>query len=403
MKTYCKKVNILDKEYIEECVYEFFKGDSVRDCKWRRSDFQRLLSNLNQVPIKDIKYAVFMGDHSTLRTYTNKVADYLYKKIYDLIYNDKPLNLPQFNHFPLYDNMSGKLRRCCKMQPINQVAEFVALCSLQELFHAKIEPYQCASVRGRGQVYGKKAIEKWIRTDKKATHYAKTDVVKCFKTLAVSVVIRLLNRDIRKNKFLIKYVSALLEYYENGMLEIGTVLSASLCNYVMSYVYRYAQSLTYTRRQKKIRIIRHEAFFMDDFLFIGNNAKQLDNAVKKVELYMQENFNLSLHKWTIKNVKEKPIDMMGFIVSYDKTIIRYRIYKRAKRQFLRAFNWLKHNAYLCVHKAYRINSYFGYFKHSNSINIRDKLHINFLVKQAKKTISHYMKGEYYVTKSLLYN
>ena len=251
-------------------------------------------------------------------------------------------------------------------------------------------------------MYGKKAIEKWIRRDKKATKYVKTDVVKCFKTLAVTVVIGLLKRDIRKNPFLIKYVSALLEYYENGMLEIGTVLSASLCNYVLSYVYRYALSLTYKRRNKSIKIVRHTVFFMDDFLFIGNNERQLDYAVKQIATYMEDNLHITLHDWTIEDAKTTPIDMMGFVVAYEHTTVRYRIFKRARRQFIRAYNWLKHNAYLCIQKAYRINSYYGYFKHSNSVNIRDKLHITFLVKQAKKTISHYMKGEYYVTNSLLY-
>ena len=132
MKTYCKKVDILDKEYIRNCVYDFFKGDSVRETKWRRSDFQRLLFTINDIPIKEIKYAVLVGDKATLREYTNKVADYLRLKIFNLIYKDEPLNLPKFDHFPLYDNLSGKERRCCKMQPINQVAEFVALVSLQE-------------------------------------------------------------------------------------------------------------------------------------------------------------------------------------------------------------------------------------------------------------------------------
>lgn len=414
MKTYCKKVDILDKEFIRDCVFEFFKGDKVRETKWRRTDFQRLLSNLNQVPVKDIKYAVLVGDRATLREYTNKVADHLHHKIFNLIYKDEPLNLPKFDHFSLHDNLSGKDRRCCKMQPINQVAEYVALCSLQELFHAKIEPYQCASVRGRGQVYGKKAIEKWIRRDKKATKYAKTDVVKCFKTLAVKVVIRLLNKDIRKNPFLIKYVSALLEYYENGMLEIGTVLSASLCNYVLSYVYRYAQSLTYKRRNKNIKIIRHEVFFMDDFLFIGNNERQLDYAVREVSKYMEENLHITLHDWTIEDVRTTPIDMMGFVIAYETTTVRYRIFKRAKRQFIRARNWLnrriKENKklnrtdnYLCLRIARKIISYYGYFKHSNSVNIRHKLRIDYIVNQAKKTIGYYMKGDYNVTKSLLYN
>ena len=36
------------------------------------------------------------------------------------------------------------------------------------MFLNKIGTYQCASIKGRGQIYGKKAIEKWIRKNPKS-------------------------------------------------------------------------------------------------------------------------------------------------------------------------------------------------------------------------------------------
>ena len=61
------------------------------------------------------------------------------------------------------DGNSGKVRdigvECIKQQ----IYDYVATNGLRELFERKIGTYQCASIPGRGQVYGKTAIENWIR------------------------------------------------------------------------------------------------------------------------------------------------------------------------------------------------------------------------------------------------
>ena len=393
MKTYCKKINILDYSFVSKCVYEFLKGDSVRDNKWTRSDFQHLMAEASKVSYSQVKSDVAIRDLETLRMYSDNVANIVYEKIVNLIVFDKPLKLPKIEHFTLHDGLSGKTRDCCKMEPIHQISEYVGLQALQELFNAKIEPYQCASVRGRGQVYGKKAIEKWVRRDKESTKYVQADIIGCFKHISVELVGKMLERDIGKNKNLIKYIKALLSSYKDNKLEIGTVLSASLCNYVLSYIYRYALTITYKRRDKSIRAIKHILFYMDDLFFCGNNKKELKKAIKEVEVYMLKNLDLELHEWTVKDVNEEPIDMMGYIIGFKRTTIRYRIFKRARRQFIRAINWLKHNAYLSLLRARKIIAYFGYFKYSDSDYVSEKLRIKYIVNSAKKSVSFYSKKE----------
>ena len=61
------------------------------------------------------------------------------------------------------DGNSGKVRdigvECIKQQ----IYDYVATNGLKELFVRKVGTYQCASIPGRGQIYGKEAIENWIR------------------------------------------------------------------------------------------------------------------------------------------------------------------------------------------------------------------------------------------------
>lgn len=400
MKTYCKRKYLIDKEFIQDVVYDFLKGDSKRPPKWKRKDYQRFISQINSVPLKDVRLAIRTKNIETLKSYSNKIANYCYSKINDFLVYDKKLNLPKFDHFTHYDSLSNKERNCVLMQPINQIMEFIALKSLQELFDKKIMPYQMASVRGRGQVKGKEAIEKWIRRDKKSKYYVKLDIVKCFPNLKTDLVMKFLERDIGKNKDLLKFIKELLSYYENGSLEIGTVLSASLCNYVLSYIYRYASNLTYQRRNKNYKCIRHQLFYMDDLFFIGQNKNKLDLAIKDIQSELDSNYNLSIHDYVIYPTT-KPIDMMGYVISYDCTTIRWKIFKRIKRLIYKSYKCLEENTFLALHLARKLTCYWGYIMYTNSHKLMKQLNVKFIFNNAIKTISHYARKELYVRDLLL--
>lgn len=392
MKTRCKNVK-LDYEFISYWTYDFLHGDYKRNrrAKWLRRDFQRLIADTNNVSYKEVKDLVKYRNTVVLREYSDKIALQVFNNINSFLLGGD-LEIPKIDHFMRYDTLSGKNRRCCLMQPIHQIMEYIGLRALNDVLETKIEYYQCASVIKKGQVFGKQAIERWVRREK-LEYYVQCDVVKCFQSISCQKVINQLKRDIGKNKDLVKYIEALLSVYDNGMLEIGTILSASLCNYILSYAYRYSHSISYKRRNKTYPSIIHTLTFMDDFLFVGNNKKELSKAVKLTEQYLQETLNVGFHDWEVHNIHDRPIDMMGYVISYDNTVIRGRIYKRAKRQYLRANNWLKHNDYLNRQRAYKVSSYYGYFKHTNSRNICNQLEVYPIVSKAKKTIAHMSKEE----------
>lgn len=136
-----------------------------------------------------------------------------------------------------------------------------------------------AVILGRGQVYGKKVLEKWIRKDPHGTkYYDKMDVRHCFQSISLRTVQKLLDRDIHKNPTLIWFVIALIATYEEG-LSIGSFLSQWLCNYVMSYSYHYAsEKLCKVRRGKPQRLISHILMFMDDVYITSSSKRDLKLA-----------------------------------------------------------------------------------------------------------------------------
>lgn len=386
MKTYCKGVDVTDFDFVRGHVYNYLKGIKGRPAKWRRSDYQKFLAELCNVSRSSVRKAVITKDFELLDYYVDTVTNEIIRQIK----NDR-LELKPIFYFERQDPLNGKVRKICHESPLQQVMDYVAVQALMPLFNAKISRYQCASIPDRGQVYAKENIERWVRRDKECVYYKKIDVVKCYQSIKREKVISLLKRDIGKNPQLLRFIELLLLTYQNGALEIGTYISAWLCNYTLSYAFRCADEQCYYRRGKRIKSIKHTLIYMDDMWFSGPNKKQLDKAVDKVIEYLKEYYDLDVHDQKIYSVKDKPIDMVGYVIAYKYTKIRKKIFLRARRQYIRAINWLKHHKYLNLKRAYSCISYYGHFVHSDSENIMKRLNINYIVNMAKQTVSHYAK------------
>lgn len=386
MKSYCKGVNITDYDFVKKHVYNYLKGTDGRPAKWRRGDYQKFLAEICKEKKSEVKAAVILKDIEKLDHYVDVVTREIIRQI-----NNDRLDLRPIFYFERQDPLNGKIRKICHESPLQQVMDFVAVQALMPLFNAKISKYQCASIPKRGQVYAKKAIERWIRRDKDSIYYKKIDVVKCYQSIKRETVMDLLKRDIHKNPKLLRFVELLLMTYRNGALEIGTYISAWLCNYALSYAYRCADEQCFYRRDKRIKSIKHILFYMDDMLFIGSNRKELKMAVNKIIKYLKVSYNLDVHDTEISEVKKKPIDMVGYVIAYKYTKIRKKIFLRARRQLIRATNWLKHHKFLNLKRSYSVISYYGNFIHSDSEMIRRKLKIYHIIAMAKQTVSHYAR------------
>lgn len=386
MKTYCKGVDITDFDFVRKHVYNYLKGINGRPAKWRRSDYQKFIADLCSRTRSKVKTSVIFKDYEELDYYVDTVTHEIIRQIE----NDR-LELRPIFYFNRQDPVNGKIRKICHESPLQQVMDYVAVQALMPLFDAKINIYQCASIPGRGQVYAKKKIERWVRRDKDSVYYEKIDVIHCYESIKREKVMSLLKRDIHKNPRLLRFVELLLKTYRNGALEIGTYISAWLCNYVMSYAYRYANELCFYRRGKRIKSIKHMLVYMDDMLFIGSNKKELKMAVNKVIAYLKATLDLMVHDGEVRKIRDNPIDMVGYVVAYKYTKIRKKIFLRARRHFIRANNWLKRHTYLNLKRSFSVISYYGHFKHSDSEMIRKKLGIDHIANMAKQTISHYAK------------
>ena len=75
----------------------------------------------------------------------------------DLIFHD--LTFVPIRYMNKKDRSSGKLRRIGIQDVYQQICDYIAVYSLDEIFQ-RFGEYQCASIKGRGQSYGVKSIKR---------------------------------------------------------------------------------------------------------------------------------------------------------------------------------------------------------------------------------------------------
>ena len=388
MKRYCKNADLHDREFLYKIIFNFFAGDSKRPAKYNIPKYKRLMAKSTGLKLIEVEAAFRLKDKDMLDLIINKLINTFIEDIDALLNDGKRIHFEAIHHRNKHDQLSNKDRWLCIVSVKQQMYEYIAKGYLEPLFKAKVLPNQFASILDKGQVKGKELLEKWVRKKKYKLH-GKLDIVHCFQSLKVDVIYSLLEKDIKNTNLLI-FINCLLSYYD-GHLEIGTILSAPLCNYAMSYVYRYADSLAYERRGKTYKCLPAQLYYMDDLHFLGNNKKQMKIGINKVAEYLKQYYELDIHEFTILEIKGHPIDALGYMVYFDHTEIRERIYKKIKHYYIKAFNILKRHKYMPVWLAYRICSYYGYIVNSDSEKISKNLHVNYVFSRATMTISKHDK------------
>jgi len=348
MKTYCKRVDPSDVETIAGFVYEALHP------KLKRKDYSEFTAKYCELTGKQIRERAKAG----FGLYPElKEAVYLIAKDISIRIRQRDLQLGPIRYETRTDGLSKKTRVIGIETVMQQVMEHVAVWCMKELWDAKYAYHQYASIKGKGQLRGAKAIQKWTK-EGKVKYFVKLDVRKCFHSLSRKTAMKWLRRDIRKNKLLLWFVDALLKMHGEGLV-IGSLLSQFLCNYFMSYGYRFVMGLHKERRGRKVSLCTCALFYMDDIFVGGTDRRNLVMAVRKLIRFLKASFGLIVKDtWHVRDHEDCGADMMGFVIRANGRIkIRPRVFIRARRAFMRsagADDRLKTQR--------RVSAYFGFFK-----------------------------------------
>ena len=385
IKRYCKNIDITDLRFIKSCCLNYLDG------KWKRKDVSRLFARFSNYNYGEIRNIVETERKCELFKAIDNIARHIQQSILE-----RNLVLAPIKYYERVDGMNKKIRIIGVQEPLHQIYDYVVVEGMRTMLEAKIGVFQCASLPNKGQSYGKKYIEKWIHEDS-VKYWIKGDIKKCFPSIPIYKLKKLLSRDV-KNETLLWLVYKLLDMFENG-ISIGSYLSQYLSNYYLSYAYHYASEQLFkirnTKRKGKVRVrlINHVLFYMDDFLLTGTSKKDLRKGMKLLTKYFKDFLGLTVKpEWKVcKLGNTEPIDMMGFVFRKDRTTIREKIFLKTRQKYLKAQKILSKGQSLSEKLAHQCISAYGWYKNTCSYKIRKRLNIDKIHEICKETVSYYTK------------
>ena len=352
------------------------------ECIWKhkkRYDFRKLLIQ-NGMSIKD--YIEMLDTHN--KALAEHAAESIAKNAAQMIYEfDFTLPAPKIR--TRTDITTGKIREIgceCAMQ---QILDIIAVNGAMDVFKRRMVIQQASSVPGRGQVYGMRMIQGWVRKDNAAMEYAKrhgfrhisdmryfvkTDIQKCYPSMRLEAFMRLFRKDCGNVHLLWLWETLLrshrIDARHQGFM-IGALTSQWAAQYCISFAFQKMMHMKAVgRRGREQKYVSHMCIFMDDMLLTGGNRRRLKSAVERLCTFMQSEFGLTIKpNWEIMEFRDNQgIDMMGYVIYRSgKTAIRARDFIRARRMALRAIQ--RNN--ISYRQAKRITAYKGYFKHTDCV------------------------------------
>lgn len=393
MKTYCKKVDITNRDLIKRATYNCLER------KYVRKDTLKLLrqySNSNLSP-KDIKNMIKKDGKHSVYPYVENIIDGLRNELIE-----RKLVLKPIVYKEKIDGSCLKVRTIGIQDVKQQIYDYIAIEGLQPMLK-RIGEYQCASIKGRGPIKGAQRIQRWLR-NKNIRYAGKADVKKCYENISRENMMKFLHKYV-KNDLLLWLINELLITFEHG-LSIGSYLSQFLCNLYMSQLYHeISENMFRIRKHKngineRINLVDHVIFFMDDILILGTNSKDLHKAMKLIIKYAKDKMGLEIKpSWTVfktrledrKNDSGQFIDMMGFRMYRWHTTIRRRVFKRIRRAYRKALKSIKIHKPISLKIARKCVSYYGRIKYTNSFKFRKRYKVYDVIKCCKELISNESK------------
>lgn len=269
------------------------------------------------------------------------------------------------------DGKQKKKRTITKASNYEHIFHHALMALLEEKFTNSSYRYAIASFPKRGDLFGKKRMERWIRSFKGRKLYVlKFDIKKFFDTIDRQILLTKLEKIIKDRKVLDLLYK--LIYFDgsstNKGVPIGYYSSQWFANF---YLQDFDNFIKQTLR------IKPYMRYMDDGVILHQNKRKLRKILSGLRLYLSENLNLTLKKtyqifmlsyrptWLMlqdgwkKNVRYgRPLDFMGYKFYPWATTIRKSTLRSTRRAALR---FSKRRS---LRNAMSLMSYYGRLRHT---------------------------------------
>lgn len=314
------------------------------------------------------------------------------KRLQDLLINQK-LRIRKHEAIKINDGITAKIRLIIKPDYVyEQILHHAIVQVLTPIFMRSMYIYSCGSLPGRGGLYGKRYLAKYIRENPtKIKYVAKGDITKFFQTVNIELVKDKFRKIIHDEKFLqvlFLVLDSNIATYQGQEINMGLPIGYYLSQWIANW---FLQDFDYFIKQKlKIKCYIR---YVDDFVLLSPNKKELHKALaaiseylKNLDLRLKSNYQVFKLAYIDKNGKERgrPIDFMGYKFYRDRTILRRGIMLRAVRKALKISKKTNLNWYECT----QLLCYLGWFKYTDTYKVYERyIKPNVNIGECKKVVS----------------
>ena len=252
----------------------------------------------------------------------------------------------------IFNHSNQKYREVCMPAFFPDLCiQWALMLVLEPVLMKGMYKYSCGCIPDRGNLYGKKKVEKWVRNDKKHTKYCLTmDIDKFFPSVNLGVLKNKFRTKIKDSNML-WLIDTIIDVNDKG-LPMGFYTSTWFANFLL-------QDLDHIIKEKlgAKYYIRN----MDDLEIFGNNKKKLHKALKFIMSYLK-NIGLKLNgNWQVfKYQCNRVLDFLGYRFYRNYTLVRKRIVLRFRRVLNKAKRRLNKSKKPTYKQSASIISYLGW-------------------------------------------
>ena len=265
---------------------------------------------------------------SVKRFFANK--DEKLKQLKELLESGKYHPMP-YTHKVITDNACKKTRDIFvpKFYP-DQIVQWALIIILKPILSKGLTSAPCASIEGRGAIYGIKKIKKWFRNDKEATKYCLVgDIRQFYPNIDQDKLMEKLSCCI-KDKRMLDLLGKVIYSVSKG-LPIGNTTSQWLANF-------YLQDFDHFVNEKLK--LKHYIRYMDDMIVFSNNKRKLHQAREEIEkqLYkekLQLKSSYQVFRVASNEGRGRAVDFLGYKFFKQYTTVRKCTYLRAVKRIWR--------------------------------------------------------------------
>lgn len=240
----------------------------------------------------------------------------------------------------------------------DQVIHWALMLQIEPILTKGMYEYCCASVKGRGILYGKKHIDKILVEDHKYTKYClKLDIKKFYPSIDKEILKSKFSKKI-KDKETLWLINSIIDSSDVGV-NIGNYTSQWFANF-------YLQDLDhYIMEDLKVK---HYIRYMDDMILFSNNKKQLHKVKLAIDEFLSNEHLKIKENWQLFKMDSRPLDFIGYRFYRGYSTLRRSNFLRIKRRAKKISKKEKLN----FHDAASMLSYSGWLKHCDSYNYQQK-------------------------------